>query len=61
MNQKKRSCDPKLFIKLAKQGLNCKQIYEKMGHHNNNFGAKMKQVLGMYPSVYIVKVLNAKT
>jgi YesN/AraC family two-component response regulator len=49
------------FMQLAAQGFNCKQIAEKMGSRNHNFGKKMKKLLGMYPCVYIARMKNGKT
>lgn len=57
----KRSLDPEIFKNLALLGLNCKQIAEKMGWHNHSFGIKMKEILGIYPSVYISRMKNGKT
>lgn len=56
-----RSLDIKVFKKLASQGFNCKEIAEKMGWHQNSFGMKMKEVLGIYPSIYIARLKNGKT
>jgi len=44
------------FEKFALQGLNCKQIAKKFGYHQNSFGYIMKDILGVYPSVYIARM-----
>ena len=59
--QSARSLDVKKFESLAKEGLFCKDIARKMGYHPRTFGAKMKEVLGVYPSVYIARLKNGKT
>ncbi len=56
-----RSLDPDKFKSLANQGLNCKEIAKEMGYHQNTFGFRMKEVLGVYPSVYIARMKNGKT
>ena len=56
-----RSLNPEKFKKLAAKGLNCKQIAKEMGWHYHTFGLKMKNVLGIYPSVYIARMKNGKT
>lgn len=56
----KKSTDVVLFKKLVGQGLNVKQIAKIMDHTDNNFGLKMKAVLGMYPSVFISHVKYGK-
>jgi len=56
-----RSLSPQLFEELAKKGLNCKQIAKEMGYHSHRFGLKMKNVLGIYPSVHIARMKNGKT
>jgi YesN/AraC family two-component response regulator len=57
----KKSLDPEVFKKLVAKGLNCKQIAKKMGYNETYFGLAMKNVLGMYPSVYIARFKNGKT
>jgi len=57
----KKSLDLEVFKKLVSLGFNCKQIAEKMGWHNHSFGIKMKDILGIYPSVYISRIKNGKT
>ncbi len=56
-----RSTDIKTFKKFVIKGLNCKQIAKEMGYAPQNFGLKMKGVLGIYPSVYIARMKNGKT
>lgn len=53
-----RSLDKSLFHQLALQGLNVKQISKKMGYSPKSFGYLMKEVLGVYPSVYIARLKN---
>lgn len=55
---RKKLLDEELFREYALQGLNVKQIQQKLNHTDHNFGAKMKEVLGMYPSVYITRLFN---
>lgn len=47
--------DKELFHDLVKKGYNCKEIAKSMNFHSHNFGKRAKEVLGMYPSVYISK------
>ena len=49
------------FKSLAEEGLNCKQIAESIGYHPNNFGLKIKKILGVYPSIYIARLKRGKT
>jgi hypothetical protein len=56
-----RSLDIKTFKSLASKGLSCKDIAKKMGYHPNTFGLKMKEKLGVYPSVYIAGMKYGKT
>lgn len=58
----RRSLDKDVFKCLARQGMNCKQIARHMGWHSHTFGLRMKEVLGIYPSVYIARMKkNGKT
>jgi YesN/AraC family two-component response regulator len=45
--------------KFAKNGLNCKQMAKKFGVHYHRFGMLFKKQTGIYPSVYIKRVLDA--
>lgn len=56
-----RTLDVSIFHNYALQGLNCKQIAKKMGYHSHSFGFLMKNILGIYPSVYIARLKNGKT
>lgn len=56
----KKSLDVDVFKKLVALGLNVRQIRIAMDHADHNFGYKMKQVLGMYPSVFIYKYRTGK-
>jgi hypothetical protein len=56
-----KSLNPETFKKLAAKGLNCKEIARKMGYHPHTFGFRMKEALGVYPSVYIARMKNGKT
>jgi len=49
------------FVYLAGKGLNCKQIAKIMGICPKRFGFKIKDIIGIYPSVFIYKVKNGKT
>ena len=53
--------DTQVFKEFANQGLNCKQIAEKMGINTKAFGYKMFNLLGVYPSVYIARLKRGKT
>ena len=61
MIEKRRSLDIEEFKMYVKEGYNCQQIANKMGWHSHTFGFKMKEVLGVYPSVYIARMKNGKT
>lgn len=52
----KKDVDLNTFNKFVYQGLNCKQIAKKLGIHPHTFGLKMKQLLGIYPSIYIARL-----
>lgn len=56
MIYKERTLDIETFKKLVSEGYNCQEIANKMGWHSHTFGYKMKEVLGMYPSVYIKRM-----
>lgn len=49
------------FKEFALSGFNCKQIAKKFGYHPGTFGFKMKEILGIYPSIYIARLKNGKT
>ena len=57
----RRTLSKSTFIRLALQGLNCKQIASRMGYHSHSFGYLMKEILGMYPSMYIARLKNGQT
>ncbi len=56
-----RSLDIDTFKELVSQGYNCQQIANKMGWHSHTFGYKMKEKLGIYPSIYIARMKNGQT
>ncbi len=56
----KRSLSINKFRKLVMKGLNCKQIAAEMGYRPGTFGYKMKEVLGVYPSIFIARMKNGK-
>lgn len=57
-----KECVIQKFHEFACEGLNCKQIAERFQSRSHSFGLKMKQILGVYPSVYIARLKkNAKT
>lgn len=51
----KKNIDIETFKTLVALGLNVTQIRIAMGFGGHNFGYKVKQILGMYPSVFIYK------
>lgn len=53
---KKHKIDIEEFKTYALKGLNCKQIAEKFGCPQKSFGFIMKEILGIYPSVYISRL-----
>lgn len=53
-----QTLDKEIFDRWVKKGASCKEIAGRMGWSEQCFGIKMKSVLGIYPSVYIARMMK---
>lgn len=49
------------FLRLAEKGYNVKQILKKLGYKSTWASARLRKLLGMYPSIYISRLKRGKT